>query len=345
MSHSSSPGALDDPGAALLEIDRLRVQIPVHGRLRTVIHDATLDLATGEAIGLVGESGSGKSMTARTIMRLLPPRSATSGSIRFAGQSIPDLGRTALRNLRASQIAMIYQDPRAHINPVRSNGDFLLEAMLAQGAKPAAARERAIGLLAQVGIPDGGRRLRQYPHQLSGGLLQRIMIAAALATDPQLLLADEPTTALDVTTQSEVMAILAELRADRGLAMLFITHDLDLAAAVTDRMAVMYAGMIVEVSASATVHQTALHPYTIGLLRSRPEVGTRSRIQVIPGRPVSAFETGPGCVFAARCPYATDLCRTERPELRPVHQQLVACHRAEELAGQVSFDAQVAARE
>jgi oligopeptide transport system ATP-binding protein len=311
----------------------------------TVIHEATLDIAAGEAVGLVGESGSGKSMTARTIMRLLPPRSVTSGSIRFAGQSVLDMHRGALRNLRANQIGMIYQDPRAHINPVRSNGDFLLEAMLAQGLKPTAARERAIDLLGQVGIADGGRRLRQYPHQLSGGLLQRIMIAAALATSPRLLLADEPTTALDVTTQSEVMAILAELRADRGLAMLFITHDLDLAAAVTGRMAVMYAGMIVEISTSATVHETALHPYTIGLLRSRPEVGTRSRIQVIPGRPVSAFEAGPGCVFAARCPYATDLCRTERPELRPVDQQLVACHRAEELKGRVSFTAETVAHD
>jgi len=341
----SSPGTARPGAGALLEIDRLRVQIPLHGRLRTVIHEATLDIAPGEAVGLVGESGSGKSMTARAVMRLLPPRSATSGSIRFAGQSVLDMGRSALRNLRADQIGMIYQDPRAHINPVRSNGDFLLEAMLAQGIKPAAARERAIDLLAQVGIADGGRRLRQYPHQLSGGLLQRIMIAAALATSPRLLLADEPTTALDVTTQSEVMAILAELRTDRGLAMLFITHDLDLAAAVTNRMAVMYAGMIVEIGTSATVHETALHPYTIGLLRSRPEVGARSRIQVIPGRPVSAFEAGPGCVFAARCPYATDLCRTERPALRPVDRQLVACHRAEELHGRVSFTAEQASHD
>lgn len=332
-------------GGALLEIERIRVRIPVRGRLRTVIHEATLDIATGEAVGLVGESGSGKSMTARTIMRLLPPRSVTTGSIRFAGRSVLDMGRTELRNLRANQVGMIYQDPRAHINPVRSNGDFLLEAMLAQGTRPAVARERAIDLLAQVGIPDGARRLRQYPHHLSGGLLQRIMIAAGLAASPRLLLADEPTTALDVTTQSEVMAILAELRAGRGLAMLFISHDLDLAAAVTDRMAVMYAGMIVEIGTSATVHETALHPYTVGLLRSRPEIGTRARIQVIPGRPVSAFEAGPGCVFAARCPYATSLCQTERPELRPVDQQLVACHRAEELKGRVSFTAETVARD
>ena len=330
---------------SLLEISQLRVDIPVHGQLRTVIHDATFGIAPGEAVGLVGESGSGKSMTARAVMRLLPPRSVTTGAIDFAGQSVLAMGRAALRNLRATQIAMIYQDPRAHINPVRSNGDFLLEAMLAQGVKPAAARQRALDLLAQVGIPDGGRRLRQYPHQLSGGLLQRIMIAAALATSPRLLLADEPTTALDVTTQSEVMSILGELRAERGLAMLFITHDLDLAAAVTNRMAVMYAGMIVEITSSATVHESALHPYTIGLLRSRPEIGSRSRIQVIPGRPVSAFEAGPGCVFAARCPYATTVCTTQRPPLRTVDAQLVACHRAEELKGQISFTEPAAAHE
>ena len=322
---------------SLLDVEHLRVRIPVRGDLRTVIHDATLAIGPGEAVGLVGESGSGKSMTARAIMRLLPPRAETSGSIGFDGQPVLSMGRTALRQLRATQIAMIYQDPRAHINPVRSNGDFLLEGMLAQGVKPAVARSRALDLLAQVGIADGGRRLRQYPHQLSGGLLQRIMIAAALAASPRLLLADEPTTALDVTTQSEVMAILADLRTQRGLAMLFITHDLDLAAAVTDRMAVMYAGMIVEIGSSASVRDSALHPYTVGLLGSRPEIGSRSRIKVIPGRPVSAFEVGPGCVFAARCPYANDRCVAERPALRTVDAQLVACHRAEELRGTISF--------
>jgi oligopeptide/dipeptide ABC transporter ATP-binding protein len=327
----------------LLQIKALRVDLRIRGRLRTVIHDATLGIGAGEAVGLVGESGSGKSMTARTVMRLLPPGAVAAGTVDYDGRSVLGLGRPALRDLRARQIGMIYQDPRAHINPVHTNGDFLLEAMLAQGTAAADARERALDLLAQVGIADGARRLRQYPHQLSGGLLQRIMIAAALATGPRLLLADEPTTALDMTTQSEVMAIIADLRAERGLAMLFITHDLDLAAAVTDRMAVMYAGMIVETGASATVHETALHPYTVGLLRSRPEIGSRTRIQVIPGRPVSAFEAGPGCVFAARCPYATDQCRTERPVLRPVGSQQVACHRAEELRGQISFTAGTAA--
>ncbi|MHB1877269.1 MAG: ABC transporter ATP-binding protein [Streptosporangiaceae bacterium] len=330
---------------SLLEIEHLRVQIPVHGRPRTVIHDVTLAIAPGESVGLVGESGSGKSMTARTIMRLLPQHSITSGSISYEGQQILALSRARLRAFRATQVGMIYQDPRAHINPVRTNGDFVLEAMLSRGMSFQQALERAVDLLRQVGIPDGGRRLRQYPHQLSGGLLQRMMIAAALATEPRLLLADEPTTALDVTTQEEVMAILAEQRAERQLAMLFITHDLDLAAAVTDRMAVMYAGMIIEIGSSADIHRNALHPYTVGLLGARPEIGTRARIRTIPGRPVSAFEAGPGCVFAGRCPYAIDLCVSERPDLRPVGDRLVACHRAEELRGTVRFDSGVMAGE
>jgi oligopeptide/dipeptide ABC transporter ATP-binding protein len=328
----------------LLQVSQLRVDIPVRGRLTTVIHEATFDIAPGEAVGLVGESGSGKSMTARAIMRLLPPRSVAAGSISLAGQPVLTMNRAALRNLRATQVGMVYQDPRAHINPVRTNGAFLLEAMLAQGTPYAEAKERVLDLLAQVGITDPGRRLRQYPHQLSGGQLQRIMIAAALAASPRLLLADEPTTALDVTTQSEVMAILGDLRTRQGLAMLFITHDLDLASAVTERMAVMYAGMIVEICSSASIHDNALHPYTVGLLRSRPEIGSRSRIQVIPGRPVSAFEAGPGCVFSARCPYATTTCNTQRPRLRAVDRQFVACHRAEELRGQISFTAETTVR-
>ena len=322
---------------ALLDVDRLQVRIPAAGRSRTVIHDATFSIASGESVGLVGESGSGKSMTARAIMRLLPSRAVTAGSIAFDGQPVLTMGRAALRAFRASGIGMIYQDPRAHINPVRTNGDFVLEGMLAAGLGRGAAEERALDLLRAVGIGDGARRLRQYPHQLSGGLLQRMMIAAALSTGPRLLLADEPTTALDVTTQEEVMAILDELRAERGLAMLFITHDLDLASAVTDRMAVMYAGMIVEIGTSAGVHADALHPYTVGLLGSRPAIGSRARIRTIPGRPVSAFEAGPGCVFAGRCPHATDICAAQRPELRPVGGRLVACHFAEELKGKVRF--------
>ncbi len=323
--------------APLLEVDNLHLEIPVRGRLRTVIHDSTFSIGRSQSLGLVGESGSGKSMTARTVMRLLMPGAAPSGSVAFDGEDVLAMKPGRLRRYRGSQVSMIYQDPRVHINPVRTIGDFLLEASTAQGVPRQETHKQAVDLLAQVGITDGGRRMKQYPHQLSGGLLQRVMIACALLTDPELILADEPTTALDVTTQEEVMAILDAQRRSRQLAMLFITHDLDLAAAVTDQMAVMYAGMIVEVGPSETLHLEAKHPYTVGLMRSRPVIGRRSRIQTIPGRPVSAFETGPGCVFAARCPYRIDRCIVERPVLHTVGGRAVACHRAEELQGKISF--------
>jgi oligopeptide/dipeptide ABC transporter ATP-binding protein len=320
----------------LLELAHVSLDIPVRGELRRVIHDVTLTIAGGESLGLVGESGSGKSMTARTIMHLVRRDWLVGGSVVFDGEDVYRMGSQRLRRLRGSEIAMIYQDPRAHTNPVRTNGDSLLEGMLAQGMTRDAARRRALDLLAEVGIPDGGRRMRQYPHELSGGLLQRIMIAAAVSLKPRLLLADEPTTALDVTTQEEVMAILDEQRQERGLAMLVITHDLDLAAAVTDRVAVMYAGVILEVAPSASLHEASRHPYTVGLLASRPVVGTRSRPRTIPGRPLSAFEAGPGCVFASRCPFVAEICTAQRPVLRPLGDHLVACHRVEEIATELA---------
>jgi oligopeptide/dipeptide ABC transporter ATP-binding protein len=301
-----------------------------------VIHDVTLTVAAGESLGLVGESGSGKSMTARTIMRLIKREWVVGGTVTFDGEDVYGLDAGRLRRLRGADIAMIYQDPRAHTNPVRTNGDSLLEGMLAKGQTREGAREQALALLAEVGIPDGERRMKQYPHELSGGLLQRIMIAAAISLTPRLLLADEPTTALDVTTQEEVMAILDEQRRERGLAMLVITHDLDLAAAVTDRIAVMYAGVILEVAPSQNLHQASRHPYTVGLLASRPVVGTRSRIRTVPGRPLSAFEVGPGCVFASRCPFVAEVCTAERPTLRPVGDHQVACHRVEEIGAELA---------
>jgi oligopeptide/dipeptide ABC transporter ATP-binding protein len=192
------------------------------------------------------------------------------------------------------------------------------------------------GLLETVGIQDVPHRLRQYPHELSGGMLQRVMIAAALAVSPRLLLADEPTTALDVTTQSDVMAHLDKQRRGRGLAMLFVTHDLELAAAVCDRIAVIYAGCLVEECPAAMVHDRVLHPYTAGLLASRPSPAKRaSRLAAIPGRPQAAYEIGPGCPFVVRCPYAVDVCRSTRPAMRALGSSRVACHRAEELAGQL----------
>ena len=319
----------------MLEIDRLTVRLPIEGQMRTVLHDVSLTLDAGEAVGLVGESGAGKSMTARAAARLLPKRAESEGAVRFDGIDVLNADRRALRAVRDG-IGVIFQDPRAHINPVRRIGDFMTEALRTNhDVAQSDAERRSISLLAEVGIPDGERRLRQYPHELSGGLLQRVMIATALLTEPKLVLADEPTTALDVTTQAEVMAILDELRRERGLALLFITHDLDLAGAVCDRTAVMYAGQIVEQQPSATLHTHPHHPYTAALIGARPDVSsTAARLMAIPGQPLSAFEAPPGCAFAPRCPLVIDECRAERPQLRHVDTSLVRCIRATESMGE-----------
>jgi oligopeptide/dipeptide ABC transporter ATP-binding protein len=333
---AEQPAARDAGSAApLLDLDDLVVRLPVEGALRPVLHGVSLAIRPGEALGLVGESGSGKSMTARAIDRLLPAGAQVEGSIRYDGADVMPLAGGDLRRFRA-EVAMIFQDPRAHINPVRRIGDFMTEALRTNGGVAVAeAERRAIELLAAVGIDDGAHRLRQYPHELSGGLLQRVMIATALLTQPRLLLADEPTTALDVTTQAEVMAILDDLRREFNLAMLFITHDLELAAAVCDRTAVMYAGEIVEVRASSLLHQDPLHPYTAALAAARPDIAsTAHRLVAIPGRPLSGFEAPlEACAFAPRCPHATDACTATHPPVLELDGGLSRCVRAPELRG------------
>nr|WP_183344279.1 ABC transporter ATP-binding protein [Conexibacter arvalis] len=301
-------------------------------RRRTILRDVSLRLDAGRTLGLVGESGSGKSMTARSILRLLPAGARTEGTVRFDGASLPDLSPAQLRRVRAHEIAMVFQDPRAHVNPVRTIGDFLTEALvLNDGVAAAEARDRARAGLADVGLSEPDRRLDQHPHELSGGMLQRVMIAAALLARPRLLLADEPTTALDVTTQSEVMAIVDELRRELGTAMLFITHDLELAAAVCDELAVMYAGEIVERAPAAQLVSSPRHPYTAALLAARPSVERRrARMATVGGRPIAAYEAGSGCSFAPRCPHAEERCRTAQA-LRPLGTAEVRCCRAEEL--------------
>jgi oligopeptide/dipeptide ABC transporter ATP-binding protein len=324
-------------GAPLLEVAGLSVLLEVGGAKRAVLRDVSLTVRPGEAVGLVGESGSGKSMTARAIDRLLPQGAEVHGMIRFDGSDVGGLSGADLRAYR-NQVAMIFQDPRAHTNPVRRIGDFMTEALRTNlGVGAAEANRRAVDMLTAVGIDDGARRLRQYPHQMSGGMLQRVMIAAALLTGPRLLLADEPTTALDVTTQAEVMAILDGLRREFGLAILFITHDLDLAAAICDRTAVMYAGQIVEVRASTLLHTDPLHPYTAALAAARPDIArTARRLRAIPGRPLSAFEAPQTeCAFAPRCGYATDICRQAGPDLIELDGGMSRCARARELRGQL----------
>ena len=324
-------------GGALLELDGVSVSLPVEGEMRAVLQDVSFSIRPGEALGLVGESGSGKSMTARTIDRLLPNGAAVTGRVRFDGRDITTLSGADLKRFRG-EVAMIFQDPRAHTNPVRRIGDFMTEALRTNsGVGMQEASKRAVALLKSVGIEDGERRLRQYPHELSGGLLQRVMIATALLTQPRLLLADEPTTALDVTTQAEVLAILDDLRSKLHLAMLFITHNLELAAAICDRTVVMYAGQVVEVRESSKLHDQPLHPYTAALAAARPNIATTShRLTAIPGRPLSGFEAPvDACAFTARCPHAADVCRRARPALVELDGGLTRCVRAAELFGQL----------
>ncbi|MGX1268395.1 ABC transporter ATP-binding protein [Streptomyces phaeoluteigriseus] len=312
----------------LLEINALGIDLPLDGELRTVVHRADVSIAEGAAVALVGESGSGKSLTARSVVGLLPRGTRLRGDITFAGESVPRMKPARLRTFRATEVAMVFQDPRAHINPARGIGDFLVEGLTTTRGVPAAEAARKVtGILREVGIADADRRMRQRPHELSGGLLQRVMIAAALAAEPRLLLADEPSTALDVTTQEEVMAIIQEAREARGLAMLFITHDLELAAAVCDRVAVMYAGTTVEELPAGDLRERAVHPYTRALLASRPSVSdTGAALRSIPGRPLSGFEAPAGCAFGDRCAHVRELCRSDRPAQSPAGDGTAACH-------------------
>jgi oligopeptide/dipeptide ABC transporter ATP-binding protein len=318
-----------------LELDHLGLRVETHGTHRQLLDDVSLSIGVGESLGLVGESGSGKSLMARSALRLLPEGATITGDIRINGSSIIDLGPRELRALRRTTVALVHQDPRSAMNPMRTIGDFLTEELRSQ---PKTQREsRAIEALHEVGIADAPRRLRQYPHQLSGGLLQRVVIAASLIPSPSLIIADEPTTALDVTTQSEVMALLREEQTQRGLSMLFITHDLDLAAAVTDRLAVMYAGTIVESGRAATVLSRPRHPYTAALMAARPSTETKQRLRTIPGVALSGGEVA-GCAFAKRCHLAQDRCHLDRPSLELVEGHLVACHRSKEPGIDLTLD-------
>ncbi len=316
----------------LLEIRHLGVDL---GRPRVpVVADVDVSVARGEVVGVVGESGSGKSMTARSLMRLLPDGAHVRGSIVFDGSDVLTMSKRELAAFRSSRIGMIYQDSRSHINPLRTIGDFLTEGVVAAGMmSKREATQKAIDLLAEVGIPDGERRLRAYPHQLSGGLLQRVMIVMAVMTDPDMIIADEATTALDVTVQADVVGVFRHLQQQRALSMLFITHDLDLAALVSDTIVVMYAGRIVERGPARDVYTSPRHPYTAALLQSRPNPKSKATLVPIPGRPQAASEVGDGCVFATRCAFAQDRCRASQPGLEAAAGGAVACHRAEELIG------------
>ncbi|GAA1511192.1 ABC-type glutathione transport system ATPase component [Agromyces terreus] len=275
----------------VLEIDALDIFAPTAGDPRQLVFASTLDVGRGEAVGLVGESGSGKTLTVRAVAGLLPEGFTTVGGIRIDGRDVGDMPARELRDLRARRLGMVFQTPRAHLNPLRTIGDFMTEALVhVAGTKPAAANRRALDLLDEVGISDPGRRLRQYPAELSGGLLQRVMIAATLAMDPDILLADEITTALDVTTQEEVMAVIADLRTHRELSMLFITHDLALAGAVCDRVNVMQHGRIVETLRAKTMRENAREEYTKTLMAASLDEAPPMRAAGDEGEPMLRIE-------------------------------------------------------
>ncbi|MGW5421679.1 ABC transporter ATP-binding protein [Streptomyces sp. NPDC003943] len=328
MTHHST-GAADR--ANVLEIDRLTLRLPEGQAARPLLDGVTLTVAPGETVGLVGESGSGKSVACRTVLGLLPARARTTGQVRVAGQDVLTLDRAALADLRVRKAAMVFQDPRASVNPLRRVGDFVTEGLRAAGTPAARATARAAELLDAVGIRDPRGALRRYPHEFSGGMLQRVVIAAALAGDPDLIVADEPTTALDVTTQAEIIAILTRLQAERGTGLLFVTHDLELAAAICDRVYVMYAGRIVETRTTTELFDRPRHPYTAGLLSCTPRIDPGAPApRPIEGRPVSVAEAPPGCAFAARCAHAVARCTDEVPALVAHGDGLAACHRADE---------------
>ncbi|NNN30182.1 ABC transporter ATP-binding protein [Streptomyces sp. S3(2020)] len=322
------------PNDTLLDLANLNLLLP--GAARPLLADVSLQVAAGEVVGLVGESGSGKSTTAKAVLNLFPDDAHVTGQVRVGGDDVLAMTGAQLRAHRARTVAMVHQDPRSALNPVRRIGDFLLERLARTGlTDKRAARARAVALLDAVGLPDPARHLRQHPHELSGGMLQRVVIAGALAAEPELLLADEATSALDVTTQADILALLRTLREERGLGLLFITHDLHLAAAYCDRVYVMYAGRVVEERQASRLFTAARHPYTQGLLECSPELGETSRaLRPIPGRPPSLADAFTGCPFTTRCAHSEPACDTWRPEPVPTDGGgTAACRRLPELPG------------
>ena len=310
----------------LIEISDLRVTF--HGDDGRALHavDAVdLDVPNGSTLGLVGESGCGKSVTSRAIMGLLPKQSAEiTGSIRFDGFDLLNVPDQTLRDIRGNRLAMIFQEPMTSLNPSFTIGDQIVETILRhRGGTRSAARRRAIELLRRVHIPSPERRIDEYPHKLSGGMRQRVMIAMALACDPQLLIADEPTTALDVTLQAQILDLMRELKAQSGAAIILITHDLGVVAEVCDEVAVMYAGEIVERASVDELFANPQHPYTVGLLGSIPRLGRRtSHLATIEGMVPNMARPPSGCRFAARCPFAKAACVAAPPpfkNLSPAH--------------------------
>ena len=333
----------------LLSVKNLPTEFPVKKGIVRAVEDVSFDVDQGEILAIVGESGSGKSVTSLSIMGLLAePGHVAGGSLEFEGKDLATLSEKQYRELRGNDMAMIFQEPMTSLNPVYRVGNQIVEAIRThEKVSKAEAKDRAVDLLRKVGIPSPEARINDYPHQMSGGMRQRVMIAMALACNPKLLIADEPTTALDVTIQAQILDLLRRLRDDTGMAVLLITHDLGVVSETADRVVVMYCGQVVEEAEVRTLFDHPMHPYTLGLLKSIPrlEDDDSKRLYMIKGMVPNPLEMPPGCHFSDRCDSCMDICRTKVPELVDVDGHKVRCFLYESADGEVKSEEAIARAE
>lgn len=333
----------------LLSVKNLSTEFPVKKGIVRAVEDVSFDVDQGEILAIVGESGSGKSVTSLSIMGLLAePGHVADGSLEFEGKDLATLSEKQYRELRGNDMAMIFQEPMTSLNPVYRVGNQIVEAIRThEKVSKAEAKDRAVDLLRKVGIPSPEARINDYPHQMSGGMRQRVMIAMALACNPKLLIADEPTTALDVTIQAQILDLLRRLRDDTGMAVLLITHDLGVVSETADRVVVMYCGQVVEEAEVRTLFDHPMHPYTLGLLKSIPrlEDDDSKRLYMIKGMVPNPLEMPPGCHFSDRCDSCMDICRTKVPELVDVDGHKVRCFLYESADGEVKSEEAIARAE
>ena len=333
----------------LLSVKNLSTEFPVKKGIVRAVEDVSFDVDQGEILAIVGESGSGKSVTSLSIMGLLAePGHVAGGSLEFEGKDLATLSEKQYRELRGNDMAMIFQEPMTSLNPVYRVGNQIVEAIRThEKVSKAEAKDRAVDLLRKVGIPSPEARINDYPHQMSGGMRQRVMIAMALACNPKLLIADEPTTALDVTIQAQILDLLRRLRDDTGMAVLLFTNVLGLVSETADRVVVMYCGQVVEEAEVRTLFDHPMHPYTLGLLKSIPrlEDDDSKRLYMIKGMVPNPLEMPPGCHFSDRCDSCMDICRTKVPELVDVDGHKVRCFLYESADGEVKSEEAIARAE